>query len=362
MSDSNQGTPSNESLSLFDFFEKNGMLSRSHPNYEYRPGQYEMARAVESALRNREHLIVEAGTGTGKTLAYLIPSILSRKRVVISTGTKNLQEQLFFKDVAFLQTLFSSPLPVCYMKGRSNYVCRQKVYDAEREPILQGLEEIREFKLIRDWEQTTETGDRSELRELPENSSLWPKLDARSDMCAGSKCKQYDRCFITEMHRQAVQSNIIIVNHHLFFADIAVRNQSFGALIPEYSAVIFDEAHEIEDIAGQYFGISVSNLQFQHLIRDIADVSRQKMFSKPELDRSLIQLTERVEAMFQLFPREGRNAFHSHEAFLEEHNDAYRELMFALDLLCGRLEMAQGNVEAALPLVRRAKLLGQALQ
>src|SRR4051812_12080209 len=362
MSDTIQSKPLNDALSLYDFFGKGGILSRSHPNYEYRPGQFEMARAVESALKNREHLVVEAGTGTGKTLAYLIPSILSRKRVVISTGTKNLQEQLFFKDVAFLQTLFSSPLPVCYMKGRSNYLCRQKLYDAEREPILQGLEEIREFKLIREWEQTTATGDRSELRELPENSSLWPKLDARSDMCAGSKCKQFDRCFITEMHRQAAQSNIIIVNHHLFFADLAVRNQAFGAIIPDYSAVIFDEAHEIEDIAGQYFGISVSNVQFQHLIRDIADISRQKMFSKPELDRSLIQLGDRAEAFFQLFPREGRQAFKGHEALLEEHNDLYRELMFAIDLLCGHLEMAGGNVESAVPLVRRAKLLAQGLQ
>src|SRR4051795_157721 len=340
MSDSNNGNPSNDSLTLNDFFEKGGILSRSHPNYEYRQGQFEMARAVESALKNREHLVVEAGTGTGKTLAYLIPSLLSGKRVVISTGTKNLQEQLFFKDVAFVQTLFSSPLPVCYMKGRSNSLCRQKVYDAEREPILQGLEEVREFKLIRDWEGTTATGDRSEMRELPESSTLWPKLDARSDMCTGSKCKQFERCFITEMHRQAVQSNIIIVNHHLFFADLAVRHQAFGALIPEYSAVIFDEAHEIEDVAGQYFGISVSNVQFQHLVRDIADISRQKMFSSPELDRSLVQLGERVEVFFQLFPREGRYAFNNHEAFLEQHTDAYRELIFTLELVCGRLEMA----------------------
>jgi ATP-dependent DNA helicase DinG len=362
MSDSTQVTSSDTALSLYDFFGRGGLLSRSHPNYEYRPGQFEMARAVESALRNREHLIVEAGTGTGKTLAYLIPSLLSGKRVVISTGTKNLQEQLFFKDVAFLQTLFSSPLPVCYMKGRSNYLCRQKLYDAEREPILQGLEEIREFKLIREWEERTATGDRSELREIPENSTLWAKLDARSDMCSGSKCKQFDRCFITEMHRQAAQSNIIIVNHHLFFADLAVRNQSFGALIPEYSAVIFDEAHEIEDIAGQYFGISVSNVQFQHLVRDISAISRQKMFATPELDRSLVQLGERVEVFFQLFPQEGRHAFNGHEALLEQHNETYRELMFALDLVCGHLEMAQGNVEAALPLVRRAKLLSQAVQ
>src|SRR3954453_619473 len=313
MSDSNNGNPSNDSLTLNDFFGKGGILSRSHPNYEYRQGQFEMARAVESALRNREHLIVEAGTGTGKTLAYLISSMLSGKSSVISTGTKNLQEQLFFKDVAFLQTLFSSPLPVCYMKGRSNYLCRQKVYDAEREPILQGLEEIRDFKLIRDWESTTTTGDRSELREIPENSSLWPKLDARSDMCTGSKCKQFDRCFITEMHRQAAQSNIIIVNHHLFFADLAVRNQAFGAFIPEYSAVIFDEAHEIEDIAGQYFGISVSNVQFQHLVRDIGDISRQKLVSTTDLKRNLVDPGEPVLVFFQLISSEGRRTFNSHE-------------------------------------------------
>src|SRR5436305_3466913 len=266
MSDLIHSMPSNDSLKLYDFFGQGGILSRSHPNYEYRPGQFEMAKAVQSALQHREHLIVEAGTGTGKTLAYLIPSLLSGKRVVISTGTKNLQEQLFFKDVAFLQTLFEAPLPVCYMKGRSNYLCRQKLYDAEREPVLHGIEQVREYALIRDWEKTTESGDRSELRELPEDSTLWPKLDARSEMCAGQKCKQFDRCFITEMHRRAAQSNIIIVNHHLFFADLAMRDQAFGALLPDYSAVIFDEAHEIEDVAGQYFGVSVSNLQFQHLI------------------------------------------------------------------------------------------------
>ena len=145
------------------FFARSGMLAQAHPNYEYRPGQLEMAEAVESALAERQHLIVEAGTGTGKTLAYLVPAILSGKRVVISTGTKNLQEQLFFKDIPFLQTLFERPLAVCYMKGRTNYLCRQKVYDAEREPILNGVEEVNEFRVIREWEQTTETGDRAEL-------------------------------------------------------------------------------------------------------------------------------------------------------------------------------------------------------
>ncbi len=351
-----------ERVTIYSFFAKDGLLSRSHPNYEYRRSQYEMAKAVEHALKEREHLLVEAGTGTGKTLAYLIPSLLSGKRVVISTGTKNLQEQLFFKDVAFLQTLFDRPLSVCYMKGRNNYVCRQKVYDADREPILHGLEEIREYQLIRDWEIRTQMGDRNELVELPERSTLWHKLDARSEMCAGQKCKQFDRCFITEMHRRAIESDIVIVNHHLFFADLAMRDQAFGALLPDYAAVIFDEAHEIEDIAGQYFGMSVSNLQIQRLIRDIAETSRQKFFSEPEIDRGLIQLSDRAEQFFSLFAQEGRHAFTQHQRFLEQHGESYAELVVAIEYLCARLEITAGVVEFTLPLVRRARLIQQALR
>src|ERR1700721_4621191 len=152
------------------FFARNGALSKWHPNYEYRPGQLAMAEAVESALADRKHLIVEAGTGTGKKLAYLVPALMSGKRVVVSTGTKNLQEQLFFKDVPFLQQHFDRPLQVCYMKGRANFACRQKIYDADREPILNRLEEIADFQIIREWEKTTKTGDRSDITTLPAHS------------------------------------------------------------------------------------------------------------------------------------------------------------------------------------------------
>src|ERR1700685_1773092 len=193
---------SGRKMTLRGFFGRNGLLARSHPSYEYRPGQLQMAEAVQAALADKKHLVVEAGTGTGKTLAYLVPCLLSGKRIVISTGTKNLQEQLFFKDLPFLQQLFETPLSVCYMKGRANYLCRQKLYDAEREPVLHGVGEAREFVAIRDWELGDETGWRSELRLLPENSSAWWKMDARSDLCAGQKCKQFDRCFITAMHRR----------------------------------------------------------------------------------------------------------------------------------------------------------------
>src|SRR5437660_12279116 len=199
-----------------------------------------MAEAVESSLAEKKHLIVEAGTGTGKTLAYLVPAILSGRRVVISTGTKNLQEQLFFKDVPFLGKNLGAPLRVCYMKGRANYACRQKIYDAEKEPVLDGLEEVADFEVIRAWEQITETGDRSEIKTLPESSTAWAKIDARGELCTGQKCKQFDKCFITRMHQRAAASDIIIVNHHLFFADLGLRDAQFeGGILPEYHAVVF---------------------------------------------------------------------------------------------------------------------------
>ncbi len=181
-------------------------------------------------------------------------------------------------------------------------------------------------------------------------------------MCSGQKCKQFERCFITEMHRRAAQSDIIIVNHHLFFADLAVRDQAFGGILPEYSAVVFDEAHEIEDVAGQYFGMSVSNLQIQELIKDTAAISRQKLFATPELDRSLIHLGDRTDDLLGLFPQEGRHAFQEHESFLASHESAYGEALFALETLCGRLELVEGAIDHTLPLVRRAKLIQQALR
>ena len=272
-----RSAPSGKDSSLYQFFAPGGVLSRTHPAYEFRRGQLQMAQAVEQALEEKRHLIVEAGTGTGKTLAYLMPVIRSGKRVIISTGTKNLQEQLFYKDVSFLeQALYgdtSGRLSVCYMKGRNNYLCRKKLYDLTDQPVLSGLEEIEQYRAIAAWEKTTGTGDRAELAELPEASLLWHKLDARADACIGQKCSEFERCFITEMRRKAMESDIIIVNHHLFFADLAIKLQAEGApnagILPEAAAVVFDEAHELEDVAGNYFGISVSNLRVEDLARDV---------------------------------------------------------------------------------------------
>ena len=345
------------------FFSRSGLLSRWHPSFEFRPGQLQMAEAVEAALADGRHLIVEAGTGTGKTLAYLAPAILSGKRIVISTGTKNLQEQLFFKDVPFLQKHFARPLKICYMKGRGNYACRQKIYDAEKEPILEGLEEVADFEIIREWEKTTQTGDRAEIRNLPEPSAVWARIDARRELCAGQKCQQYERCFITRMQQRAADSDIIIVNHHLFFADLAVKESEYGSIIPSYSAVVFDEAHEIEDVAGTYFGISASNHQVQDLRRDVAALARRKEFGSQELDRILLSLDEHSERFFSLFSgAEGRAGFRAQSAFLENHSERYRDLLLALELLGSHLQLIKSTPEEAIPLCRRAAEIGENLR
>jgi ATP-dependent DNA helicase DinG len=360
--------PARSLPTLHQFFAPGGLLSQAHPNYEFRRGQLQMAEAVERALSEKRHLIVEAGTGTGKTLAYLLPVIRSGKRVIISTGTKNLQEQLFFKDVPFLEQHLCGPaagqntekLRVCYMKGRNNYLCRQKLYDLTNQPVLNGLQEIDQYRQIAEWEKTTESGDRAELKGLPENTQLWQKLDARTERCTGQKCPQWDRCFITEMHRRAAESDIIIVNHHLFFADLSLR-QSGGpdaGVLPDFGAVIFDEAHELEDVAGSYFGVSVSNQRFEELARDIEATLQQKKAISPGVVQAVARLRERSRFFFGLLPPgTGRAAFADREEFLEKHGDDYDAVTQSLERLVAELELLPQKPEEVFGFVRRSQEL-----
>ncbi|MFQ5927115.1 MAG: ATP-dependent DNA helicase [Terriglobia bacterium] len=340
---------------LKEFFGPGGLLARCHPHYEFRPGQLEMAEAVEQAFRAKRHLIIEAGTGTGKTLAYLIPALSSGRRVVISTRTKNLQEQLFYKDIPFLQQHLPGEIRTTYMKGRANYLCRQKLYDLEGQPTLKGLEELDHYARIRDWEKTTETGDRAELEMLPDESELWTRIDARGETCTGRKCPQFERCFITQMHQRAAAADIIIVNHHLFFADLAVRADDFGSIIPDYSAIIFDEAHELEEVASQYFGTQVSNYRFEDLARDTENTLRRKQLGGKRLSKLLRQLRERTQNFFALFRgTEGRFPFEGREEFLERHHEPYEVLLGALKSLERELASLREKPEEIHNLIRRA--------
>jgi ATP-dependent DNA helicase DinG len=352
--------------SFYQYFGPGGLLSRSHPAYEFRRGQLQMAQAVEQALQEKRHLIVEAGTGTGKTLAYLLPVIRSGKRVIISTGTKNLQEQLFYKDIPFLEKVLfpdgEGKLSVCYMKGRGNYLCKKKLYDLTDQPVLSGLEEIEHYRAIVAWEKITETGDRAELASLPESSALWYKLDARADTCLGQKCSSWERCFITEMHRRALESDIIIVNHHLFFADLAIKQASEYApdagILPDVGTVIFDEAHELEDVAGSYFGISISNSRIEELCRDVeASLNRYKLTSAGA-SGALTSLREHAQLFFSLLPAgDGRFAFENRRDFLEENGEEFMTLRRSLQRLGAELENLSPKPEDIFNFLRRVQEL-----
>src|SRR5918993_273320 len=293
-----------------EIFGRGGLIERAHPDYEYRPGQIEMAGAVLRAFEERRHLVVEAGTGTGKTLAYLVPAIAAAtargSRVIISTGTKNLQEQLMEKDIPFLQRVLPRKFTAAYMKGRSNYSCLQRIKRAETTPILDGLDDLNHFDTVRRWARDSETGDRAELSELPENLPFWRHIDARSETCLGQKCPDFDPCFITRMRQRASDADIIVVNHHLFFADLALRGGEYGQVIPDYSAVIFDEAHQVEDVAAEYFGAQVSNFQVEDMLRDLQMLPVTDSGLNRELTRAANRVARFAEQFWMGFARESR--------------------------------------------------------
>jgi len=348
-----------------------GIIARNHPNYEYRPGQIRMAAAVAEALAAGSHLCVEAGTGTGKTLAYLLPCLHSQKRVIISTGTKNLQEQLFFKDIPFLEKTLGSKFSVCYMKGRSNYLCLTKLANMEKEGYLFSRNGPDYLIAIRQWAKKTETGDFAEMTELPENMPLWHQLNARRETCSGQKCPEFESCFVTKVRQRALESDIVVVNHHLFFADLALRQGDFGSVLPEYSIVIFDEAHELEDVATQYFGITVSNYQVEELVRDTAMALSEASAPSQYLQEQLSRLTAAANEFFNRFlGREGRYPFVDLGAGLAMRrgprsedvcSDAYGMVVSQLALLAKGIANLSVQSDILDALMRRAAEIREAL-
>jgi ATP-dependent DNA helicase DinG len=282
-------------------FGPGGLIAKHHPNYEDRPGQVQMAEAVLEAIEEGGHLCVEAGTGTGKTLAYLIPALAAHERVMISTGTKNLQEQLFYKDIPFLEKALGRKLRVAYMKGRSNYVCLHRIKKADQLPILEAFEDVDHFDAVRRWAFNSEVGDRAELSDLPENLSFWSSIDARSEICLGQKCPDYEPCFITQMRQRALEADVVVVNHHLFFADLALRGYDYGSVLPDYSIVIFDEAHELEEVASEYFGAQVSNYRIGELIRDAQNIMISDTVAASEILKICVRLKQRSDRFWLHF-------------------------------------------------------------
>jgi ATP-dependent DNA helicase DinG len=258
------------SAEIEELLGPHGPLAAELPGFEHRAPQVEMAVAVADAFREGGQLLVEAGTGTGKTLAYLIPAVLSGQRVVVSTGTKNLQEQLFYKDVPLLRRALGVPFTACLMKGRSNYLCMSRFEEFAVQPTFRELDQAEHFDTLARWAPITKTGDRAEIPGFPENVEFWSRLSAKSDTCVGKECRDFERCWVTRLRQRAAASDIIIVNHHLLFADLIVREGAYGEVLPDYDFLVLDEAHQVEDVATEYFGLTVSSFRVEELARDVA--------------------------------------------------------------------------------------------
>jgi len=332
-------------------FAADGPLARAMPDFEPRAGQVTMAAAVAAAFERGGVLLAEAGTGTGKTLAYLVPAILSRERVLVSTGTKNLQEQIFFKDIPALRDALGIPFSATYMKGRANYLCLHKL-----DQLRDGGPAVHDvfLPMIRTWSATTETGDRAELEDLPEDLPFWTEVSATADTCLGQECPRYDDCFVTKMRQRAAASDIVIVNHHLLCADAAVRQNAYGEVIPACHRAIVDEAHQLEDVATQYFGYSVSTWRLEELARDIehalAAVAGDDRRAQQEVTNAIERLRDYARAFFTelTFAVRGSNRARAEERIrvsaeaLQPAMEAAADLTGALDILQGTLSELVG--------------------
>ena len=266
---------------LEDVLGPSGALARSLPGYEHRGDQLAMARQVLQALEERRYLVVEAGTGTGKTLAYLAPAALSGRKVVISTATKTLQEQIWSKDLPLLSGPGGLAVEAAYLKGRANYYCLERGARFAENPTFPARDEAALWPRIQEWARTTDAGDRSEI-DLPDHYGAWRELSASGETCLGKDCPRYEECFVTIARARAAQADLVLVNHHLFFADLAMRTSRAGVeVLPAYDAVIFDEAHALEDIATEYFGLMVSSYRVEELARDAV----RAVADRPDLQR-----------------------------------------------------------------------------
>jgi len=289
-----------------DILGERGLLAQGLDSYEYRSQQVEMAEAVWRTLREEGgSLIVEAGPGTGKTFAYLIPAIYSNHRVVVSTGTKNLQEQIFFKDIPLLREMLPVKFTVAYMKGRENYLCWRRFTIFSRQPLFKILEEASFFEEVSTWAAQTQTGDRSELEGIPDDFSVWAEICCSRDHCLGTECPDHKRCFLVRMRQAAAKAQLIVVNHHLFFADLAVRDTG-GEVIPRYQRVIFDEAHQLEEVITTYFGLAVSNYRVEELVRDVSRELATGKRPRADLQGAVDDLRGKAAQLFTLFQGEER--------------------------------------------------------
>ena len=289
-----------------DILSKDGSLSELIEDYAVRDQQIEMAEAIADALHNKESLVCEAGTGTGKTFAYLIPTLQSGMKTIISTGTKHLQDQLFQRDLKIIQQAVGIPVNVALLKGRGNYLCLEHLRIAEQDNRMLDKASLAQLRDVKEWSQQTNSGDLAELTNLPENAAVRTYITSTTDNCLGQNCDFYNNCFVFRARRQAIEADVTIVNHHLLLADMALREQGYGELLPVADVVIFDEAHQLPDLVSQFFSVSLTSHQYFDLLRDCKAAYFDEAADLPKFLELLDTMETAIRQLRLAFGRDGK--------------------------------------------------------
>jgi len=339
-----------------------GPFAHEVPNFAPRTTQQRMADAVSEAIENHDALVVEAGTGTGKTFAYLVPALLSGKRVIVSTGTRNLQDQLFHRDLPRVLSILGAKADVALLKGRANYLCRYRLQQTVESGQFKSRTQVDDLQKVRAWGARTRSGDRAELVEVPEGSPLWPRVTSTAENCLGTECPLYDDCFVFKARRRAQDADLTVVNHHLLLSDLALKREGFGAILPEAEAYVLDEAHQLPELAGQYFSVGISARQVKELAADtLAECAGQPgalALLQPALD-SVNEALRKARLAFDTLPKRGAFAQLEADAGAAE---ALENLGESLNDLAGVL-MGQAERSKGLASVHaRCVVLDQRLQ
>lgn len=322
-----------QNSSTDNFFSPQGPLNDCLNNYQLRAEQVEMAKSVSNAIKDKESLVIEAGTGVGKTFAYLYPSLLKGGRVVISTATKNLQDQLFFNDIPKIREALKISVKVNILKGRANYICKLRMENTNQEGMFFNKNDAKYLHLIKAYSDNSDSGEVSEISKIPENSAIWPMVTSTKENCLGQDCEFYKNCFLVKARKEALESEVLIVNHHLFFADFVLKDAELSEILPKANTVIFDEAHQVPLVASFFLGEFISSSQIINLIQDC----QQSFIKYPDTIKILDSLAKDLqENIFELkvliSPSSVRlniNKLQDYDAFKE----TYKTLIAKLDLL-----------------------------
>jgi len=343
------------------FFSEQSPLATEVTSFRPRAQQREMALAVAEAIRDNAILVVEAGTGTGKTFAYLVPALLNGGKVIISTGTKNLQDQLFKKDLPMVRDALKAPVSVALLKGRANYVCHYHLERAQTDGLFKTREDIKHLGKIKQYAKVTQSGDKSGLADVPENAPIWMQVTSTRDNCLGQECPQHKDCFVLKARSEAMKADIVVVNHHLFFADVMLRDEGVAELLPACNTVIFDEAHQLPETASLFFGESLSTTLLLDLARDarIEAAAAAKDFAP--LPKACDELDKAARDLRLVFKKEGRLPATATENF-KEFSPALKTLGEKLAQLNGLLEKQAERSEGLENCWQRAQALSQQLK